>query len=1201
MQFLRTAMKSLMKYLVFSIALWSAASVMAYDIEFGRDQWQLISFPRLPADKSVESIFGESANNGDVQAIWTFDNDSKRWARWPDDTDGVVDSIAELSTGQGYWVQTVSDFTLQIDGEDITAGGQVLYPGWNLIGIVGDDDMPHEQAFAGVSFLELWRYNSATNGFQVVQKSGGSQIIIEEQFLNVETTKGYWLYVTEQTSLVPQLGTLLPPDIDIEPLLVMPKYGEETLWTEVTPGDVDWDEDGFFDFPNTQETLAFGDFLNRQRIAITNEGNAVLSWTATIEPAVDWLLFEAHDEDGNYVLTNNVRGNVADANGELIAVVNRVGLAPSENYTTEIVLRANGAVSEKRIQVKMAVADVVGDYEFTVRLDQIGDKQADLHNPKYFMSLARDGDGVKAFLDEERSLLIPETTYLSGSYISNPENHFQILGQLYLPQGHEHNPYQSDIRREFVFIGQRSDGLDGLSPLDLKGTYNENVYGIYDDPIQIKGEFVARRTSPVPVSQDNTLSDPIQGHILSMSEDDGYGAGISEFYYEFPERYSITDVKTSLQISHTSPESLKIELVGPGSLGSVILHDQESRSVSNLRFDDYDPSIESLDVFDGEIARGNWTLRITNTSDNIGVLNNWTTEISGANVYQISGQTTPGVRLQLSGCGVTRTVTTDSETGSFLFDGLVPCDYEISVLQLGYDVTTTSVRIVGCYKSTGNECNQDSDYIIGLTSDQLAELSPQLNTDTGEMKVIVSPVRAFLPNGSDDSLSVQSIDVTNYYSMGEALNTRRWSLHKRINPRTSISDSGYLIETEADGSSGDRTNYIAYSQDHTKWGASGNITLAYTDDTKDPRGGNSATKVSHSGDGSSGWVYRSDVAGEGSFAVSAGEFITMSAFLKAGTTSQFRFRAGNGNTYLAGIKFDLTSGEYIGGSGSNDFLTESLRSVPMANGWYRVEATYQADANYPDFHCDAWYISEGTFNVATPGDVYVYGPQCEKNSSVEQAVMSGYIPTGYNHGSRTDTAMKVASAANGAAIWSNRFQGRSDQAGEYFITLESDVRDSSTNELSVASYQTEDILLQFMPTDSIHFGAVSTYAAAGTTSLRAMDAATFDINRPPLESLTGPEDSDSFTAEVDDATETNSPNNLLQDASNPGQYSFEPSGFNDPVGNQALHYRMYISTGQLIFSPSAYSTGIRLDQGIQSADTDSEDRQAVYKQNAGGQ
>jgi len=1385
MHLLRTAVK-IARTLVVICSLVFPVYSFSYEIEFQSDEWQLVSFPRLPSDTSVAGIFGDASVNGDVQAIWTFDNETKRWARWPDDVDTIVDSITDFSTGKGYWIRTSNDFTLQVEGENMTGGGQVLYPGWNLIGIVGDNDMPHEQAFSGVGFLELWRYNNATNGFQVVQKSGGSQIIIEEQFLNVEPTKGYWIYVTEQTSLVPELGTLLPPDIDIEPLLVMPDYGKETPWAEVTPGDIDWDEDGFFDFPNTQETLAFGDFLNRQSIAITNDGNSVLTWSASTEPAVDWLLFEAHDEDGNYVLTNSVRGNVADTNGELIAVVNRVGLAPSDNYTTDIVLRANGVVDEKRIQVKMAVADIVGDYEFTVRLDRVGEKQADLHNPKYFMSLARDGDGVKAFLDKERSLLIPETTYLSGTYVGSPENHFQILGQLYLPAGHEHNPYKSDIRREFTFIGQRSDGRDGLSPLDLKGAYNENVYGIFDNPIQLSGEFVARRSSPLPVSQDNTRSQVIRGNILSSVEDDGFGSGVSEFQYDFPERYSITDLKTTLKIDHTSPESLRIELIGPNAIGSVVLHDQESRSLSNLRFDDYDPSIESLDVFDGEIARGTWTLRITNTSENIGQLKEWSTDISGANVYQIIGQTTPGIRLQLSGCGVTRTVITDSETGEFVFDGLIPCDYEISVLQLGYEVTTTNVRIIGCYKSAGNLCAQDSDYIVDLTGEQLAELDPQLSADKGEMKVIVSPVQAILPNRTGDTLSVQAIDVTNYYSIGETLDIRNWSLFKRINSWTEINGAGYLTNVDSfvdiqrlsslqptfeadvpmtatsldpytpgsgvfyfdlefdtstdknqiifetggryygltlyqnqsdillsigddnnidliakdavedggryglivelysankvfiyiarmredgtpygifkpiavktwsgssDWSGGDGSgwgvansdiqgedaityesfsgiwhlgrfyagenvsllseaqrnsfehskNYISYSGDYKQWGNSDNIKLWYTKGTKDPKGGNSALKVTHSGNGSAGWVFRSDSQGEGSFVVSAGEYITISAFLKAGTTSEFRFRTGNSNTYLAGIKFDFVTGELIGGSGSGGFITESFKSVPLANGWYRVEATYQADTDYGNFHCDAWYLNEGTFNVINKGYVFLYGPQCEKHASAEDAGMTAYIPTGYNHGSRTDTAIKVTSKTQWAAIWNNRFTGHSDQAGEYFVTLDSNVRDRTTNETSVVSYQTEDILLQYLPTDSVHLGAFSPYAAAGTTSLKAMDTATFDINRPPLENTNGPEDSDSFTGEVDEATQTNQLNNLLQNAANPGQYSFEPSGFNDPVGNPALHYRMHVSTGQLIFSPSAYSTGFRVDQGIQTADTDDEDEQAVYNQSAGGQ
>lgn len=108
--------------------------------------------------------------------------------------------------------------------------------------------------------------------------------------------------------------------------------------------------------------------------------------------------------------------------------------------------------------------------------------------------------------------------------------------------------------------------------------------------------------------------------------------------------------------------------------------------------------------------------------------------------------------------------------------------------------------------------------------------------------------------------------------------------------------------------------------------------------------------------------------------------------------------------------------------------------------------------------------------------------------------------------------------------------------------------------------------------------------------------ATFDINRPPLANNQGPEDSDSFKAGVDEATLTNPLNSLQQNPQNPGQFNFIPSGFNPPEGNLRRHYRMSVSTGQLIHSPSAYGGNFRLDIGVQSR-AGEDDRDAPSAQN----
>ncbi|MGK0248481.1 MAG: subtilisin-like proprotein convertase family protein [Oleispira sp.] len=943
------------------VALLFSLKVSAYTITLQKNSWQLVSFPTLPQDRSLESIFGEASSNGALNAVWSFDNADKTWHSWPQKSFDLNSNLIELETSKGYWIKVDQDLTLNIEGSSSNISEQILYPGWNLLGISSETAMSHEQAFAGVPYLELWSYNQAQNNFLSVKKSGGSQIILQEEFTQVQPIEGYWMYVTEQTSLIPNMGTLLPPDVDLEPLLNLTEYGKETLWETSSPGDIDWDGDGYYDFPNTQKSLAFGDFLNRQRLSITNEGNGVLSWQARLEPPVKWLLFEAFDANEQPVLTNNVVGNVSDTNGELVMVVNRVGLAPSDNYTTELILTANGSTAEKRISVSMAVADVVGDYEVTVRLDEIDGKKADLHNPKYFLSFARDGDGVKAFLDEERSLLIPETTYLSGSYINDPESHFQVLGQLYLPKDHEHNPYQTDIRREFTIIGQRSDGRDGLSPLDLKGTYAENIYGIFEQPIRLTGKFVANRLSPLPKKKDLTITTPVIGEIVSSAVDDGE----SIFEFNVTDRYSITDVKTNLRIQHSLPEQLDVYLISPKNT-EIKLHEKQLRTLADVRFDDHDESVESLDLLNGQLSLGTWKLKIKNYSTTVGQLESWTIDISGAKVYKISGQTEAGIRLQLTGCGIVKTVITNQQTGQFVFDGLIPCDYDITVAQLGYETTVTSVRIKGCLKSVASLCNSESDYIQSLNPEQLAQLQPKLVATSGVMKVIISPLTSQITNNSNFSTTLQAVDITNYQQMNKVLLKRRWNLYKK-----------------------------------------------------------------------------------------------------------------NEQGVASIINSNISSGE----------------------------------------------------------------------------------------------------------SWSYDITHLAENAGIYYLELSSDVTDSGNPEALI--YTTKNIALSYNNLNQLHFGSYSTYAGAGTSGLKAMDMATFDIDRPPYKTESrnqGAEDSDSFKALADDGTETNQSNDLFQNPQDPSQFSFVPTGMNEQSGNLNKHYRMHISTGQLIHSPPVYGGSFRLDIGIQSSE-----------------
>jgi subtilisin-like proprotein convertase family protein len=1156
--------------------------------------------------------------------------------------------------------------------------------------------------------------------------------------------------MAEQSSMLPSMGTLLPPDMDVEPLLNITEYGVETPWPGFQLGaDVDWDGDNLYDFPNTQTMLAFGDFLNRQRMSIVNNGNGVLSWQATISDGDDWLKFEVTDENGQSQYLSELSGSASDVNSALTLFVDRVGKASGRKNNAKITITANGEVPTKVIDVSMDVADIIGDYEVNIDLKTIDNKFADLHNPKYFLSLARDGDGIKAFLDEERSLLIPSTTYLSGSYAGDPASNFQILGQITQSASDSLNPFGKEIRRQITYVGRRSDGLDGLSPLDLKGEYYENIYGVFDDPIQLRGSFIANRLSPIPAKQDET-NNSVRDNIILANDTLLVDLDIAE-------RLSITQVISKLEIDHPEPTALHISLISPFP-STLVLHKNTDKSLKNLSYDDADVSVDGLHLLNGQLSNGTWQLKITNSGTSVGELTNWQLDISGAKVYQIAGNVEPGVRLKISGCGITRTVTS-SPDGSFVFDGLIPCDYEISVAQLGYEVTATTVTVLGC--ETEAQCQQLNNYVVELTPEQLAELSPRFIPSSNSMKVIASPMQATLSKDPKKSIILNGLDVTDYTAMTKTLQSRHWQLFKRINTTTAISADGYLIDVEyPDGKVPYGKNLISYSEDYTQWNPANSIALEFAN-IKDPRGALAAIKATHDGSGDASAAIRSSIMGEGTFAVKSGEFVTCSIFAKSDTVDELSIRFVDGGTYIAAEVLKLTTGENLGG------VNLQSKSIPLANGWYRVESTTQATQDYSNYHCEFWMAKGGNVNLTTSESVYLYGPQAEvveangridyspnndtaepynpsswfgatsdnngtisnvalqnpsgvhvvglseavnstdytitlsnntpsllgetfyqslviKSDSVNSGIRmrfedgstqlanvyvsgatglysksssegvidvnvtdlangfflveaaytlardivdfdnyiqqwsvhndgsnisfplvgdklyvqasffgkasdwpatytppkalnevfaSAYIPSGPLHTERSiynQQNVLVSEGTSGMQSWAYTLGNQQANAGIYYLKLDSAVK-NATNADETLSYTTDDIKISFADTSGIHLGNFSVNAAAGSTSLKAMDSATFDINRPSLVDVNPLKDSTNFTSEINPATETNILDNELNDGV-----------IHEPAGNLQNHYRIFVTTGQLFQSGSMYGAERRLDVGIQS-------------------
>ncbi len=1201
-------------------------SAQAFEIEFVKDKWQLVSFSVLPEDSTVENVFGITEGDQTFSVnIWGYSAQTQNWATWvPENTFNPVQPLTHLQVGMGYWVKLNKDLTISIDNGVTQSGAIYLTSGWNLIGYTAQEKVTHAQALEGVAYSGLWEYDSATSKFNVIEKSQNAQVIVKSEFTYLKPGKGYWINATEQAELLPRLKTLLPPDIDVAPLVQLQKYGERVQWTQGT-GDTDWADDGYFDFPNTQIHLGFGDFLNRQSIHIENIGNGLLSWTIRIPENLPWLYIETQNELEETIRVKELNGSTVNIASKVTFLVDRTAMEVVDGgISGKVQITANGIIDNQYMRiaeeetgesanlgeftVSMSVPDIVGDYEITVKLDRIDDKAADLHQPKYFLSMARDG-ALKGFLDPERSLLVPQLTYLSGNFIRDPAGHFQMTGSVVVPsesspgKSNPMNPFNRDIKREFSFVGQRSDGYDGLSPLDLKGDFSENIYGLKGEVIQLTGTFLARRINALPKEFDSVHE--------SKELDEAFIGETSEtFTLDIYDNVSITDVKLLMSLDHPITSGIHIELESPSGVVASI-HDGDPSNVSllNKQYDHIDLSVEPLEKFNGELSSGAWKLHIVNSTSSIAQLKQFELKFTGPEVYSLKGSLPlplgANTTLRLSGCGISQTIQTNSE-GDFEFTHLIPCDYQITISELGYVSNTTNYQLLA-----GAAC---ADFVCNISD--TSELTPELIVASDAL--LVTPSVAALP------ATITAMDLKHAEGTSRTFELYKkvatwWSIQEQQGERVlALSQSGSK-EVPPGG------NYIAYSESPENWQTQG-VTLA-ANQANDPSNNNKAVQVTIN-DNTNAEILNSQTMGQGAIpVVQNGDKLTLSVFAQPDTLSQLLLQTHSDNGQLASVTLNIHDASIVENTESG--LTSFVYATPLDNGWYRISATVELQSIQSNVY----------FKISAPQNsaglmVNVFGPQAEWHQTAnwlsEESVAttsifaplfeSGYVPTQSNHettladfefsGDPIQTITTDERKVSFATLGGEKDAIITSDAGLYQVRL------NITG--SEDEYPSNPISLYHRDASYAYFASAVFNAAAGSAltsqSRYMMDSATFDIDRFPFSEseiteespgVTGTEDSDHFTAGMDEATQTNAlcHKGVGESTDSKGEKCMDGQ-LHAPVGD-APHYRMFMSFGQPLVGGSVYgemqipvddstsedsssdevktkSVAIRMDTGIQT-------------------
>ena len=126
--------------------------------------WNLISIPVIPADASVDTIFGDKI----TPPVYEYDAGYK--------------SVTSLEPKKGYWVLADSPVGIDIIGTVPADPEVTVVPGWNLIGPVSPD--VQVSSFANIT-PPVYGYDA---GYKSVE--------------TLEQTRGYWVLTSAETTLI---------------------------------------------------------------------------------------------------------------------------------------------------------------------------------------------------------------------------------------------------------------------------------------------------------------------------------------------------------------------------------------------------------------------------------------------------------------------------------------------------------------------------------------------------------------------------------------------------------------------------------------------------------------------------------------------------------------------------------------------------------------------------------------------------------------------------------------------------------------------------------------------------------------------------------------------------------------------------------------------------------------------------------------
>ena len=182
---------------------WSFTTARDYSVPLATG-WNLVSIPLTPNNTAITTVLAGVAS--DIESVWTYDSLSKQWLVYRPAGEPLLNNLATMTAGYGYFINYTGTTVANITGYGNTFGSATtvppsikLYNGWNLIGFWQRNDtisLPAKDALSTLTldindeskkwWTSLWKYDTTT---QMFRSLGYNDIM--------RSNEGYWVFVKE--------------------------------------------------------------------------------------------------------------------------------------------------------------------------------------------------------------------------------------------------------------------------------------------------------------------------------------------------------------------------------------------------------------------------------------------------------------------------------------------------------------------------------------------------------------------------------------------------------------------------------------------------------------------------------------------------------------------------------------------------------------------------------------------------------------------------------------------------------------------------------------------------------------------------------------------------------------------------------------------------------------------------------------------